>query len=344
MATVCVPPEPRGQGRRQSHVRRVTLLVSALLSAAACGGPLPGSQPPTAGPGTGSATTLSTGPPITTAAPPTTPVASQATPTVWQLRFRLLDHYRDFAYCDPDLYPIARDDQQAAADDWWARADHGSSEVAAILAERSYREPLTPAQRLVAYGDHKKSTVIVMRPISVGYEYELSIGKPGSEPDQTVVGVISSAGRINERSRRPRPGGCPICLEAGTRIATPAGEVLVANVQAGDVVWTTDAAGRRISAAVVRLERRPTPGPHLMLRLSLNDGRVLIAAGAHPAAGGRYLGHLRPGWRYDGATVSSVEWISSTAPSTFDLLPAGPTGAYWANGVLVGSTLASPAP
>jgi hypothetical protein len=252
----------------------------------------------------------------------------------------LLDHYQDFAYCDPDLYPIARDDEQAAADDWWAGADRGSPEVAAIFAEHGYRQPLTPAQRLAAYRDHKKLTVIVMRPVSAGYEYELSTGKPGGEPDRTVVGVITSAGRINERSSRPRPGGCPICLEADTRIATPGGEVPVAVIRPGDLVWTTDSAGRRVAAAVVRVVRRPTPGPHLMLRLSLGDGRVLVAAGAHPGVGGTYLGHLRPGWRYDGATVASVAWFSSTAPATFDLLPAGPTGAYWANGVLVGSTLA----
>jgi hypothetical protein len=31
--------------------------------------------------------------------------------------------------------------------------------------------------------------------------------------------------------------------------------------------------------------------------------------------------------------------VQSTAAMTFDLLPAGPTGTYWANEILVGSTL-----
>jgi site-specific DNA-adenine methylase len=27
---------------------------------------------------------------------------------VWQLRYLLIGHYPDFAYCDPDYYPVAR--------------------------------------------------------------------------------------------------------------------------------------------------------------------------------------------------------------------------------------------
>ena len=233
---------------------------------------------------------------------------------------------------------MARDDQQAAADAWWSRADHGSPEVVAILGQHGYRQPLAADQRLVAYQDHKKLKVVVMRAVSNGYEFELSVG-PGGEPDQTVVGVITPGGQITERSRRPRVGGCPICLEAAARIATPGGEVAIATLASGDLVWTVDRAGRRVAARVERIVRRPTPGPHLMLRLRLTDGRALVAAGAHPGADGQYLRELTAGQNYDGARVASVEWITSTATATFDILPSGPTGRYWANGILVGSTL-----
>ena len=76
-----------------------------------------------------------------------------------------------------------------------------------------------------------------------------------------------------------------------------------------------------------------------MLRLALSDGRVLIAAGAHPTADGVLLRELIPGQPYDGATIVSTTWTVSTAAATFDLLPAGPTGTYWANGILIGTTL-----
>lgn len=278
-----------------------------------------------------------TAPPGTTGSQPS-PV-DRAPARVWQLRYLLLGHYADFAYCDPDLYPVARGDEQAAADGWWAGANRDSPEVATILAYRRYREPLTKDQRLTGYRDHKRLTVIAMTAVSGGYEYQLSISTSGDEPDRTVDGLVSSDGDIRERSRRPRPGGCPICLEAGTRIATPYGEVAAAAVEPGDLVWTIEPGGRRVAAPVDRVVRRATPGPHLMLRLALSDGRVLVAAGAHPTVDGRYLGELRTGQRYDGATITSTGWVGSTAPATYDVLPAGSTAGYWANGILVGSTL-----
>ncbi len=64
-----------------------------------------------------------------------------------------------------------------------------------------------------------------------------------------------------------------------------------------------------------------------MLRLALTDGRVLVAAGAHPAADGTYLRQLHPGQRHDGATIVAIGWTPSMAPSTFDILPPA-----WAGG------------
>ena len=67
--------------------------------------------------------------------------------SVWQLRYLLLDRYHDFAYCDPDLYPVARDDEAAAAADWWTHTDPSSPERLAILRQHGYHEPLTTSQR-----------------------------------------------------------------------------------------------------------------------------------------------------------------------------------------------------
>jgi hypothetical protein len=315
-------------------VRRLVLvaLASTVLFATAC-------ARATSPAGSGSATPgASTGTVTTAASSPQPSPADSTTVSVWHLRYLLLGHYVDFAYCDPDFYPVVRD-EQSAADGWWLHVNRGSPEVLAVLARRGYREPLAKDQRLAAYRDHKKLTVIAMKAVPGGYEYELSTSASGGEPDQTVDGLVSREGRIDERSRSARPGGCPICLEAGTRIATPHGDVLAADVEPGDVVWTVDGSRRQVAALVVRVVRRATPGPHLMLRLALSDGRVLVAAGAHPAADGTYLRELHTGQRYDGATIVSIGWVQSAAPATYDLLPAGSTGDYWANGILVGSTL-----
>jgi hypothetical protein len=298
------------------------VLTLALLFLAACAAPAsPGGQPSATPSGTGPAPTGGT------------------TARVWELRYVLLDRYPDFAYCDPDYYPVARADEQAAADDWWAGVDRTSAEVVTILAQRGLVEPLTPGQRLDAYRDHKRLMVIGMTEVAGGYEYELSVSSLRAEPDQTVRGVVTLGGAVSEHTREPRVGGCPICLEAGTRIATPDGERSVGLIRPGDLVWTTDAGGHRVVAPVVQVRRRATPGPQLMLRLALADGRVLVAAGAHPASDGRYLRHLRVGDHYDGSSVTTVGWTRSASPETFDILPAGPTGSYWADGVLVGSTL-----
>lgn len=325
-----------GPGGVTSIVRRTIPLAVVVLVLAGCGvasSPVP--QPSSADASTAPVSPHPTGP--ASASPPA--ALGGVTLAVWRLRYVLLGHYPDFAYCDPDLYPVARADEQSAADGWWVGVDNDSPEVQAILAHHGWREPLASARRLAAYRDHKKLTVIAMTAVAGGYRYQLSTSATGGEPDQTVTGLVTASGEVREGSRRARPGGCPICLEEATRIATPDGDVPVAYLRPGDLVWTVDAAGHRVAAGVVRAARRDTPGPHLMLRLALSDGRLLVAAGAHPTADGRYLRQLHTGQRYDGAAVVSVAWVPSMAPATYDILPAGVTTAYWANGILVSSTL-----
>jgi hypothetical protein len=47
---------------------------------------------------------------------------------------------------------------------------------------------------------------------------------------------------------------------------------------------------------------------------------------------------LHAGDPYDGSVVASVVLVPY-AGTTWDLLPSGPTGTYFANGVLLGNTL-----
>jgi hypothetical protein len=78
-------------------------------------------------------------------------------------------------------------------------------------------------------------------------------------------------------------------------------------------------------------------GQHI-LRLTLSDGRVVEASPGHPTVTGRPVGDLAPGDLLDGSWVSTIEERPYSG-ATWDLLPAGSTGAYWANDVLFGSTL-----
>jgi hypothetical protein len=107
------------------------------------------------------------------------------------------------------------------------------------------------------------------------------------------------------------------------------------------VVWTEAPDGRRVPARVIEVGSTPVPAGHLMVRLTLADGRALLASPGHRAADGRPLGTLAPGDELDGSTIVSWQLVPYAADRTYDLLPAGPTGTYWANGILLSSTLAS---
>jgi hypothetical protein len=129
-----------------------------------------------------------------------------------------------------------------------------------------------------------------------------------------------------------------ICLAAEDSIATPDGPVLVSQLRPGMTVWTLNVAGRRVAAPALVISHRPAPPGQLVVRLTLSDGRVVEASPGHPTADGRYFGELRLGDPLDRGRVSAVDWIPY-AGDTWDLLPDSETGTYWANDVLLGSTL-----
>lgn len=132
---------------------------------------------------------------------------------------------------------------------------------------------------------------------------------------------------------------CPICLAANTLIDTPLGTVSVQQLQKGMQIWTTDKFGNRVIGVVQKTSRVPVPPTHQMVHLILNDGRKLFVSPRHPTIDERVIGDLVIGDLYDGASVVSVERVPYGDNATYDVLPSGETGFYWANGILVGSTL-----
>jgi hypothetical protein len=146
-----------------------------------------------------------------------------------------------------------------------------------------------------------------------------------------------------EHVREGKVYPCPICLPAGTRIAAPGGDRAVEDVRAGMIIWTRDAAGQRVAAPVRRVGNAPVTG-HTLVELTLADGRVVAASAGHPAPGGRPIGALATGDRLDGAAIVRVRTVPYRGERTYDLLPDGPTGTYWADGVLLGSTLTASSP
>lgn len=137
------------------------------------------------------------------------------------------------------------------------------------------------------------------------------------------------------------PIGCPypICLASNTMIATPNGSVKVSDVKQGMLVWTVNKNGQQVASPVVKTVKTPVPSTHRIIHVVLADGRNVYASINHPTADGRTVDKLQPGDNLDGSLVVNVENQKYGDTYTYDLLPAGDTGYYYANGILLGSTL-----
>ncbi len=148
-------------------------------------------------------------------------------------------------------------------------------------------------------------------------------------PDQKLKFIVQTVSH----------SGCPICLSGDTVIDTLQGSVNVKDLTVGMSVWTLDQQGERVSAPAIRVSMTPVPLTHVMVHLILDDGRQLYASPRHPTTDGRTLGDLRAGDPLDGSHVMVAQLVPYNQSYTYDLLPAGDTGFYWANGILVASTL-----
>ena len=286
------------------------LVVAGILAlVAACGKPAP----------------TSTTPPVTYSVP--------------ELKYMLFAKYEPF-WCDPDLWPIARPDheqEQSIAQFPAIRAD--TAEFAAILKKLNL--PANPDygadDKLLIYRQHKKLALAVEFTPS-GHEYHFVI-RVGEGQGFRYEGTMTASGKITIILQESSTNVCPICLTRGTLIATPAGPVPVEDLRVGMAVWTQDAAGTRTAAVVRTIGSTPAPPAFSVLKVTLADGRTITASPGHPAADGRSLGGLKPGDVLDGAKVTAVEPVAYDGEMTFDLLPSGATGRYWANDTLLGSTL-----
>ena len=78
-----------------------------------------------------------------------------------------------------------------------------------------------------------------------------------------------------------------------------------------------------------------------MARVVLSSGAVLEISEAHPTADGRTFGELAAGDRLGPEAVAAVESVPYRFSETFDILPASDSGTYFAEGALIGSTLAT---
>jgi hypothetical protein len=263
--------------------------------------------------------------------------------TIDQLKFKVIDAVGAPIFCDPDFYPIARlGGEQASADTYYPQIRANAEMYSAIVAHENLPSgDLDEAQKLTVYRAFKRLRALVQTKTGDSYTFEIRVQTKGSNNAvELVAGSVRVDGLVTVTSRTASGmPPCPICLAAATLIATPSGDIAVTQVTRGMLVWTVGADGSREAAPVLEIGSTEVPSGHLMVHLRLADGRQLLASPGHRTSDGRPLGSLASGDGLDGSTITSWELVPYAGERTYDILPAGATGRYWANGILLSSTL-----
>ncbi|GEM_PF-1596485 len=129
------------------------------------------------------------------------------------------------------------------------------------------------------------------------------------------------------------------CLPPDTLIATPFGHKAVKNIRKGDIVWTISFGNKIKQASVKQLIKRKVSKNHQILRLVLADNRQLLVSAGHPDSSYKDLALLNKGDFLDRSYIIKRELLAYAHKYTYDILPEGETGTYFANNILIGSTL-----
>jgi len=263
------------------------------------------------------------------------------------LRYRLMERFGPAFFCDPDVYPVARSDHEQAIRSFpdivkdtpafRAMAKHlGLDKVAEFSDD----------QKILLYREYKRLWTIKHETLGDNVRFEVRVPKDSAKPaginGVKITGLADSHGAIKNLDSVPEVLTCPLCLAVGTRIDTPPGQIAVEELRPDILAWTLDAHGKRIAMPILEVNSVRAPTGHLMMHLSFSNGRELWVSPGHPTADGHLVNQLVSGGVYDGAVIQSTRLERYSGERTFDLLVAGDTGFYWANGILLASTLRQP--
>ena len=158
--------------------------------------------------------------------------------------------------------------------------------------------------------------------------------------DAGMGGECVEAGGPIDAGRCRTAGGLCVdcdCASPDTPVATPDGERPIAELAVGDLVYSVDAQGI-VAVPVARAWKRAVRG-HEVVEVQLESGALLRISAGHPLVDGRTFGDLPAGGVLDGVSVVATRRIPYEHAFTHDILPASSSGAYFAGGVLIGSTL-----
>ena len=274
----------------------------------------------------------------TTAATATSVPRGQLSPT--ELKYRLISSLGTIFFCDPDFYPVAREltPEQIAQRVAIIRQNPEEYNVILKFLGMPLNASLSAAQQAQVYAEHKRLNSIQLQPNGADYQFALRI-VDAQKQGFAIEGVIDVSGAITVSKRERTITSCPICLAANTLIDTPDGQIRVQDLRVGMSIWTADASGAPTRGVVVATTARPVPRGVSIIHLKLDDGREIYLSPLHPTFDGRRAAELVVGDILDHARVVTADIVSYQEGATYDILASGETGAYWANGILLRSTL-----
>jgi hypothetical protein len=173
-----------------------------------------------------------------------------------------------------------------------------------------------------------------------GFPITLHLGDTASNGctiELTLIRVSGNTATFLKKENHDRP--CPICLSEDTVIDTPNGSINIKDLKEGMSVFTQDTSGNRIVGTVLQAGNTQVFTYLTIAHIILDDSRELYVSSGHPTADERLIRQLSVSGSLDGSKIKSVEFETYTGTHTYDILPSGPTGFYWANGILMKSSL-----
>ena len=260
-----------------------------------------------------------------------------------ELRLFLVRELGPLWYCDPDSFPVGRDEQQSAVERYAEMV--AEADLFEAVATQLGIDPggaHDDAQKLAIYRLWKVARAVTLESIGNDrYRFDYLAQPPAGAGEGTrTAGTIDTRGTITIEQQAPAGEPmCPICLDRLTTIDTPSGPIAVERLRLGDAVWTLDSSGRRVAGTVVALGSTPAPAGHHVIRMTLADGRTVSASPGHPLADGRTLESLAIGDDVAGSAVVALESVRYEGGETFDLVVSGDTGMYFAGGIPLASTI-----
>ena len=133
------------------------------------------------------------------------PTLASSTLSPTELKYRVLDQFPDFFFCDPDYYPIAREDEMVLARGRFPELQANQEEFQVILSRNGLSgvTTFTDEQKLLIYREHKKLNAIYFELVGEKFQFQI---QTGSEEQQGsfITGTIDGNGSIEIQQHDPR--------------------------------------------------------------------------------------------------------------------------------------------